>query len=319
MKKKFKYNCFFCEYFTNSKKDFDKHLMTKKHNKINDDTIVHHCNEDEYDEYDEYDEEYENSEYYIENKTDDDDDKNTKCEFCEKLFGTRQGLWYHKKKCSENDVSQLTKLVSTLVEQNTVLVENNNALVKIIADTNTVSSSNNYTQNNINTQNNNTFNMNFFLNETCKDAMNIDDFIDSIEVTVQDLKYLAKKGYVEGLSNLLIKHLEVLDITKRPLHCSDIKREIIHIKDKNIWEKDNDQKLRLTTIATDISRLNTIALQGKYQEEYPNCLIDFKSKEHNEYGKIAYEAFGGKLDLDVANRKLFRNILKVVTIDKCKM
>ena len=294
-----KFNCFQCEYYTNSKKDFDKHLMTKKHNRVNDDT------------FDQSDEE----EYMIEN----DEDKNTKCDACDKIFGSRQGLWYHKKKCNynnENDVTQLTKLVSTLVEQNNVLVENNNALVKIITDSNS-SSTNINTQNIKNTQNiNNTFNLNLFLNETCKDAMNIDDFIDSIEVTVQDLKYLAKKGYVEGLSNLLIKNLEELDITKRPLHCSDIKREIIHIKDKNNWEKDNDQKIRLTSVATHITRLNTIALQNKYQNEYPVCLTDYNSKEHDEYGKIAYEAFGGKLNLDKANKKLFRNILKVITIDK---
>ena len=107
-----------------------------------------------------------------------------------------------------------------------------------------------------------------------------------------------------------------MDVTQRPLHCSDIKREIIHIRDKSSWDKDNSQKVRLTGIATDIARLHTIALQDKYQKEYPNCLTNFKSKEHNEYGKIAYEAFGGKLDLDNANKKLFRNILKVVTIDK---
>ena len=116
--------------------------------------------------------------------------------------------------------------------------------------------------------------------------------------------------------NLFIKHLEELDVSRRPLHCSDVKREIIHIRDKNNWEKDNDQKLRLTGIATDISRLNTVALQGKYQQQYPHCLKDTKSKEHNEYGKIAYEAFGGKLDLDIANKKFFRNIFKIVAIDK---
>jgi len=300
-----KYNCFQCDFYTNTKKDFDRHLMTKKHNKSNDDI---------------YDDNNENlisddEDSYIENKLSYDEDKKIKCELCEKTFGTRQGLWYHKKKCNlendndndnDNDVTQLTKLVSTLVEQNTTLV-------KIISDTS--SSTNINTQNNIQQQNN-SFNLNFFLNETCKDAMSIDEFIDSIEVTVQDLKYLAKKGYVEGFSNLFIKHLEELDVTRRPLHCSDIKREIIHIRDKNNWEKDNDQKLRLTGIATDISRLNTIALQGKYQQQYPHCLTDFKSKEHNEYGKIAYEAFGGKLDLDAANKKFFRNLFKLVAIDK---
>jgi hypothetical protein len=297
-----KYSCFQCDFYTNTKKDFDRHLLTKKHKKSNDDIDEDNNEKIIYDE-----------DSHIENKISDDEDKKNRCELCRKPFRTRQGLWYHKKKCNlenenenENDVTQLTKLVSTLVEQNTTLV-------KIISDTSL--STNINTQNNIQQQNN-SFNLNFFLNETCKDAMSIDEFIDSIEVTVQDLKYLAKKGYVEGFSNLFIKHLEELDITKRPLHCSDIKREIIHIRDKKNWEKDNDQKMRLTGIATDISRLNTIALQGKYQEQYPHCLKDSNSKEHTEYGKIAYEAFGGKLDLDTANKKFFRNLFKIVAIDK---
>jgi hypothetical protein len=146
--------------------------------------------------------------------------------------------------------------------------------------------------------------------------MNIDDFIDSIQVTVEDIKHLGKAGYVEGMSQLLIKSLEELDITQRPLHCSDIKRETIYIRDKNLWTKESDQKVRLTKIAMDISRINTTVLQNEYQKLYPNCLTDFKSKEHEEYGKIAYEAFGGKLNIDKANKKLFRNIMKMVSISK---
>lgn len=272
--KEFKYICQICNYKTDVKGSFLMHLETNRHKQLQ---LDKNKNNDDSD-FDDSD--------FDDSDSDDSDDSDTNN--------------------NENDVTQLTKLVSTLVEQNTTLV-------KIISDTN--SSTNINTQNNIQQQNN-SFNLNFFLNETCKDAMNIDEFIDSIEVTVQDLKYLAKKGYVEGFSNLFIKHLEELDVSKRPLHCSDIKREIIHIRDKNNWEKDNDQKLRLTGIATDISRLNTIALQGKYQEQYPHCLRDSKSKEHNEYGKIAYEAFGGKLDLDTANKKFFRNLFKVVAIDK---
>ena len=300
----FKHICQICNYKTNIKGSFIMHLETNKHkqlelnkNNIDDNnTDINNVNFSDI--------ENDTNEKPIDDTINDIEFESHIDEKFNEMINTDN---------NENDVTQLTKLVSTLVEQNTVLVENNNTLVKIISDTS--SSTNINTQNNIQQQNN-SFNLNFFLNETCKDAMSIDEFIDSIEVTVQDLKYLAKKGYVEGFSNLFIKHLEELDITKRPLHCSDIKREIIHIRDKKNWEKDNDQKMRLTGIATDISRLNTIALQGKYQEQYPHCLKDSKSKEHNEYGKIAYEAFGGKLDLDTANKKFFRNLLKVVAIDK---
>ena len=138
------------------------------------------------------------------------------------------------------------------------------------------------------------------------------------QITIEDLKYLGKKGYVEGMSDLFIRNLKELDVTKRPLHCSDIKRESIYIKDKNVWNKECDQKSRLTNVATDIIRLHTTALQNDYQKAYPNCLIDTKSKEHEEYGKIAYEAFGGKMDIDKANQKLFRNIMKFVVINKNK-
>jgi hypothetical protein len=147
--------------------------------------------------------------------------------------------------------------------------------------------------------------------------MNIDEFIDSIEITIQDLKHLGKAGYVEGMADLFIKNLEELDVSKRPLHCSDLKRETVHIRDKNKWEKENNQRNRLTKVMTDIVRLNTIALQNEYKEKYPNCMTDYNSKEHEEYGKIVYEAFGGKLDLDNANKKLLRNILKRILINKC--
>lgn len=295
---KYKYICKLCNYNTNIKNSFIMHLETNKHKQLEFESDNMHNNEQNFDngkscKNNKNNKNYSNSKNYA--------------NIYKKSLNTNDELLINSQ---NNDVSQLTKLVETLVEEN-------KELRKIITDTNTNSntSTNINTQNNIITQNN-TFNLQFFLNETCKDAMNIDDFIDSIEVSIQDLKCLAKKGYVKGLSDLLIKNLEELDITKRPLHCSDVKREIIYIRDKNNWEKDSDQKMRLTSVATDITRLNTIALQNKYQLEYPNCLTDYKSKEHEEYARIAYEAFGGKLNLDEANKKLFRNILKVVTIDK---
>ena len=255
---------------------------------------------------------------------------------CGKSYKGRDGLWRHKKKCTqvlqneydyrktvnENkpDIELWKDMVETLVIQNnewqnkyTELQDKLMEETKEFRDTIVNMKSNNTT--NINTLNN-TFNLQIFLNETCKDAMNIDEFIDSIEISIEDLKHLGKIGYVEGISDLFMKNLEELDITKRPLHCSDMKRETVYIRDKNLWTKENDQKVRLTKVATDIVRLNTIALQNKYQEMYPNCLTDVKSNEHKEYGKIAYEAFGGLLDIEKANKKLFRNIMKIVAINK---
>lgn len=294
---KYKYFCSNCNYKTNLKNSFLVHLETNKHKEINlcekDDTI--------------YDFEEQNDKTNQEDKIENDNKLVSLVENINILINEKNTLVEEK--------NSLVERIIILVEKNALLIEENNELKKMVANINPQNNLTNIeTQNNIHTQNN--FNLNFFLNETCKDAMNIDDFIDSIEVTVQDLKYLAINGYVEGLSKLLIKNLEVLDVTKRPLHCSDLKRETVHIKNKYTWEKDNIQKTYLTKVATDISRLNTIALQSKYQEKYPKCLTDFKSKEHQEYSKIAYEAFGGKLNINDANRKLFRNILKVIAIDK---
>ena len=284
-----KYVCKKCNYSTNNKYDFNRHETTLKHNE----TYNHESDESGSDD----------EQYYCS---------------CGKKYKCRNGLWKHKKRCeinnlkeddSKDEVSLLTGLVKTLVEEG-----------KEFRDTIVTMQQQQVQQQStiINTQNN-TFNLQFFLNETCKDAMNMDEFIDSIQVTIEDLKHLGKKGYVEGMSNLFIKNLEELDISQRPLHCSDIKRESIYIKDKNVWNKESDQKSRLTTVATDITRLHTTALQNEYQKAYPNCLIDTKSKEHEEYGKIAYEAFGGKLDIDKANQKLFRNIMKFVFINKNKL
>ena len=279
-----KYICNKCNYSTNNKYDYKRHLSTSKHK------------------------------YYDENIEKD----ILTCE-CGKIYKARDGLWKHKKKCNykkeeKSDISLLTDLVKTLVEENK---EFRDTIVNIKPQSNTTNhiTTTTTTTNNI-TNIKNTFNLQLFLNETCKDAMNIDDFIDSIEISIQDLKHLGKYGYVEGISDLFIKNLEELDVTKRPLHCSDIKRETVYIRDKNLWNKENDQKLRLTRVATDIARLNTIVLQNEYQKLYPRCLFDFKSKEHDEYGKIAYEAFGGLLDIEKANKKLFRNIMKIVAINK---
>ena len=291
------FSCKLCNYSTHSKFNYNRHLLSNKH---------------------------------LENES-----NNFKyvCE-CGKRYKKNNGLWKHKQKCStqlknvQKDREIYKNLVHTLINNNAewqnkytelqnIFIEEGKELRNTIINMQPQSNTINNTQNVENIQNiHNTFNLHVFLNETCKDAMNIDDFIDSIKISIEDLKNLAKNGYIEGISDLLIKNLKELDITQRPLHCSDLKRETIYIKDKKNWNKENDERRHLTKIATDITRLNTIALQNEYQKVYPHCLTDIKSKEHDEYGKIAYEAFGGKIDIDKANKKLFRNIMKFVTIDK---
>ena len=171
---------------------------------------------------------------------------------------------------------------------------------------------------NINNNNTNNFNLNFFLNETCKDAINLKDFIESIEVSIMDLKKLGNKGYVEGISSLMIDKLNELDITKRPIHSTDVKRNSIYIKDDDEWEKDEKEKLMSTL--WDVARLETRALESKYKAEYPKCETDRDSREHEEYWRIFYNAMGGKGgDIEDLQRKVVKKIVQNVAIDKTKV
>lgn len=215
--------------------------------------------------------------------------------------------------------NETNKIMMELVKSNTN--SNNNTNSAITSTSNGITNGNNNVNNlvinnNRNTTNNN-FNLNFFLNETCKDAMNIEEFMDSIEITIPDLKRLGKCGYVEALSNLLITHLRSIEYTRRPMHCSDVKRETIYIRDKHKWEKENEEKKRLNRLLLGVTRMNTIALQDIYQKKYPHCLTNHKSKEHKEYGEIAYNAFGGsKGDTDKLNKYIIKNLIKEIKIEK---
>lgn len=267
---------------------------------------------------DECDSEYE-SEY--ESEYDEEYDEEFEAEIDKKFEGKENVtmLQIMQKMCEQNIQlkEQLHEQQKEFHEQQKEFQEKTTEMMLEIVKSN--NSINNIAINSNNTSNNtNNFNLNFFLNETCKDAMSIDDFLDSIEITITDLKRLGKEGYVEALSTLLIDNLKEIDITRRPLHCSDLKRETIYIKDLKGWEKENSHKARLIRVLNEITRLNTIALQGIYQKTYPHCLTDHKSKEHKEYGEIVYNAFGGKGDLDKLNKIIIHNLVKEIQIKKFK-
>lgn len=215
--------------------------------------------------------------------------------------------------------NETNKIMMEFVKSNTNTNTNTNSAMTSTTNgiTNGNNNVNNLVINNNSNTTNNSFNLNFFLNETCKDAMNIEEFMDSIEITIPDLKRLGKCGYVEALSNLLITHLRSIEYTRRPMHCSDVKRETIYIRDKHKWAKENEEKQRLNKLLLGVTRLNTIALQDIYQKKYPHCLTDHKSKEHKEYGEIAYNAFGGsKGDADKLNKYIIKNLIKEIKIEK---
>jgi hypothetical protein len=243
--------------------------------------------------------------------------KNYSCEKCEKYFNTNSGLWKHKKQCNckqaEPDDKQIESnkddLINYLIKENQ---EFKNLILEIVKkDT--------YNNNTINTHTNNisnnkTFNLNLFLNETCKDAMNIMDFVESIKLQLSDLERVGEIGYVEGISNIIIKNLKELDISQRPVHCTDKKREIIYIKDEDKWEKDEEQK-KMHKVIKKVAAKNARMIL-KYKELHPDCNT-YNSKYSDQYNKIIIEAMGGSGDNDLEKEeKIIKNISKQIGIVK---
>jgi hypothetical protein len=279
------YSCYNCYFTTCKKTDYDRHLLTKKHKN----NIL----------------------------TTDNNTKNEKkyiCVCCEKEYNDRAGLWRHKKTCNTqkeyitntNDKISDKDLIMMLLKQNTQLIEQNAELVK------------NGTRNTTNSHNTNShnksFNLQFFLNETCKDAMNIMDFVDSIKLQLSDLENVGRLGYVEGISNIITTNLKALDITQRPIHCADKKREVVYIKDENKWEKDDEnKKIRkaIKRVACKNQRLLT-----NFKEVHPDCL-KASSNFSDQYNKIIVESMGGSGDNDMEKEdKIIRNITSTTIINK---
>jgi hypothetical protein len=239
---------------------------------------------------------------------------------CGKSFLSNSGLWKHKKICLEinsevekDDKIQLynNELIdkeATDKELIMMLIKQNSELLEVLK---------NGTNNNSNNTNSNnkTFNLQFFLNETCKDAMNIMDFVDSIKLQLSDLENVGKLGYVEGISNIITTNLKALDITQRPIHCTDKKRETIYIKDENKWEKEDDANKKLRKVIKRVTTKNQMLLQ-KFKETYPDYR-KASSKYSDQYNKIIIESMGGAGDNDAEKEdKIIRKITNVITIDK---
>jgi hypothetical protein len=162
---------------------------------------------------------------------------------------------------------------------------------------------------------NKSFNLNFFLNETCKDAMNIMDFVDSVKLQLSDLETVGKIGYVEGISNIIVKNLNSLDETKRPVHCTDAKREVMYIKDENKWEKENKNKQKIRKVIKHIAHKNSKMLKD-FKTKHPDC-DKSDSRFSHQYNKLVIEALGGKGDNYLEKEdKIIKHIAKEFTIDK---
>ena len=172
-----------------------------------------------------------------------------------------------------------------------MIIQQNKQMIEM-SKNNSVTNNNN----NINSHNK-SFNLNFFLNETCKDAMNIMDFVDSLKIQLSDLETVGKLGYVEGISKIIVRNLNSLDETKRPVHCTDSKREVMYVKDDNKWEKENENKQKMRKVIKHVTHKNSKLLK-EFKTKYPGCEKS-DSKYSDKYDKLIIEAMGGKGDNDL--------------------
>jgi hypothetical protein len=226
-------------------------------------------------------------------------------------------LSIHKKNCpiiensdnQEENIEKKDELINILIKENT---DFKNLILEIIKK-DTITNTN-ILNNNINSHNK-TFNLQVFLNETCKDAMNIMDFVNSLKIDLSDLENVGNVGYVNGISSIIVKNLNLLDETKRPVHCADTKREVMYVKDDNKWEKDTENKSQMRKIIKHATHKNSKLLK-EYKAKYPGCEKS-ESKYSYAYDKLIVETFGGKGDDEIGKEnKIIRNITKHVTIDK---
>ena len=276
------YCCEMCIFNTSHKNDYSKHLTTAKHK--------NRC---------------------LGNKMDIPGNQKTQknpilfmCSNCNKNYNTNSGLWKHKKGCNTNEYKQKDDLINYLIKENQ---EFKHLILEIVKKDTIVTNNTN--------SHNKTFNLQFFLNETCKDAMNIMDFVDSIKLQLTDLEKVGRVGFVEGISNIITANLKALDITQRPIHCTDNKREILYVKDENKWEKEADEKNKIRKAIKMVAHKN-IKILPKFKEVHPDCSKS-ESKYSDQYNKIVVESFGGSGNNDTEKEdKIIKNITKGVGIEK---
>lgn len=243
-------------------------------------------------------------------------DNALKCE-CSKTYTTRMGLWKHKQKCpfvkDNNDtvISSDLKDIHSIDKDDLILklLKDNEEIRQILKDV-IPKMGNNTIINNNNTTNN--FNLNFFLNEQCKDALNISEFVDSLKITFEDLLYSKKNGLVEGISNVMIRGLKELDIYKRPIHCTDKKRETMYIKDQDKWEKDDTHEIMKNTIEMIADKERT-ALQI-WTDNNPDWIET--EKKQIEYLTMLRSISEPIEDENKNGRKIIRAVSREVIVDK---
>jgi len=320
-----KYKCECCDYVTSKKSSYDKHLTTAKHATFSVSNLVaQSCSEH-------------------------------KCLICNKIYKSRVGLWTHKKKCKKeeeeeeeekeeenDDIASNSTLIIEMLKQNHTMLENttssennNSLIIELLKQNqdfkNLMMEQNKYmmeqskqmldlaknagTNTNCNNTNNK-FNMQIFLNETCKDAMNITEFVNSLVLTFQDLEDLGRYGYTQGITNIFTRGLQSTEVSKRPIHCSDIKRLIIYMNDKNGWEKENSSQEKVIQLIKKIAGKN-MTQATEWMKLNHSVIHGPDSYEQRQYLRMVSQWFGGTDEENVKiYNKIIRNIAPQCYIDK---
>jgi len=287
-----KLTCEKCNFTCSKKYNWDKHLLTSKHTK--DDGELRKRSKKGQATYD--------------------------C-VCGKEYSHRQGLWKHKKICQESgyepshiiqqtspdEVKNLTSMVMELMKSNNELQKQ---MIEVCKNSNNTSN----TIINNNNNNNKTFNLNFFLNEQCKDAMNISEFVNTFDLQLEDLESVGELGYVEGMTKIIVDKLNSMDIYKRPMHCSDAKREIIYIKDENIWAREERTNPKLRQAIKNVTFRNMKQVK-KWSDKHPESLNN-ESHLNDKYMMLVIQSTGGNGLIGDSENKIIRRIVKEIVIGK---
>jgi hypothetical protein len=275
------YECAACCYSTRNKKDLSKHYETIKHKSNTNRTDLNEK---------------------IPEPT------NYPCPRCNKVYKAKNSLWYHSKKCCGEPEPKKTEdyvVITELLKQNQDLQKQ---IIEISKERKQyITNTTNHTK---------TFNLNVFLNETCKDAINLMDFVNSLQLKLSDFENTGRLGYVEGISKIIVNGLKQMDVHKRPIHCTDSKRETMYVKDQDVWEKENSDKSRLTKAVKMISDKNLQQTQ-EWIKTHPECAVN-NTPENENFVNIMLAVLGGQTEEeDNKNReKILRNIAREVSIDK---
>ena len=289
------FECAICDYRCINKKDYNKHLLTRKHNIATNQQSVEVCL------------------------------SKLACEYCKKEYKDRSGLWRHKKTCkctrssplentitynveesNKNEVQELKTMIMELLKHNGEMQTTLKELIPHIGNT-----TNNNTNN---TNSHNTFNIQMFLDNECKNAISIQDFIQSIEINMSHLVAMSKDGYVDSISNVLIKAFNDLAVTDRPLHCTDLKRETVYVKNNETWNKSTADTSVIGKVITTVENKHLLGIK-KYIEETPESQV-IDTPEHEFYHSTYWNTLGCGEDNAKLNKKIFKKILPSVKLDQ---